>query len=281
MSIDFDPNIYRDNNQDLADLGLTEAELETHFREIGRNEGRIFAAASNLRERFAMRYLRGQGLEVGPGINSFPIYGNSTLEYADVVNESHYETNVNITYSNFQVDCKKLFKTYPQLVNSFDFVVASHVLEHVNSLGLALKNLSTLVHAEGYMYIILPDKEVDWDQFWMKKYSIFHHAIEYFFPKLFLPMHRLSFLKASNRIRAQFESVTDIDTQFSYRSDGAPVKDYVYHKHSYSLYGWVYVLNTLINIFDIHLHMVDVGRCSVRNDVHFMFAKTTKDRKAW
>ena len=276
MAIVFDPKIYRDNNQDLAELGMSDSELECHFQTHGMYEARIFTNTSTQRERFSMAFLRGNGLEIGPGSNQFPLYGNAQLDYADVVGDSHYETSAFVKYTNFEIDSKKLFVRYPHVLSSYDFVVASHVLEHVNSLGRALKNLSCLARTGGMVYVIVPNKENDWDRLWMQEYGATHHVLEYFCPKLFLYIHRLRFLKALPEIRSEYKDVLSTDTQFSFDSESIVGKDYVFHKHSYSLYGWVYVLNALIKVFKIPLHMIDVASCSVRNDVHFMFERHDK-----
>lgn len=276
MAIDFDPKVYRDNNQDLVASGMSDDELERHFREHGVNEARIFSNTNNQRERFSMAFLRGRGLEVGPGSNPFPLYGDSQLDYADVVDDSHYETSAPIKYSNFEIDSENLLEINPGIQNSYDFVVASHVLEHVNSLGRALMNLSNLACVGGKVYIILPNKEMDWDKFWMQEYGIFHHVVEYYFPKAFLAMHRSRFLKALTKIRSEYEDVLTVGTQFSFESESLAGKDYIFHKHTYSLCGWMFLLNALIKIFNIPLCMVDVASCSVRNDVHFMFAHQDK-----
>lgn len=276
MAIDFDPKIYRDNNQDLTNSGMSDDELESHFRAHGVHEPRIFASTSTQRERFSMAFLRGNGLEIGPGSNRFPLYGDARLDYADVVDDSHYETSAFIKYTNFEIDSKKLFIRYPDITNSYDFVVASHVLEHVNSLSRALMNLSNLVRTSGMVYIILPNKESDWDRLWMQEYGIAHHVLEYFFPKLFVSMHRLRFLKALPGIRSEYKDVLSTDTQFSFDSESIAGNEYIFHKHSYSLCEWIYVLNSLIKIFKIPLYMTDVASCSVRKDVHFMFARKDK-----
>lgn len=273
MPIIFDPDIYRDNNQDLARLGLSNEELETHFKEFGRNEARIFAQTSNQVERFSMAFLRGKGLEVGPGSNLFPVFENTSLDYADIDGCSHYQTDLPLAYNNFQIDSKNLFISYPEVKNSYDFVVASHVLEHVNSLGRALLNLSNLVSKDGKVYIILPVIERDWDKFWMPYYGIFHHILEFYFPQMFLFVHRLRFRAAVESIGSKFKSGLDSDTQFSFDTNSLQGRDYIYHKHSYSIYGWVSMLNLLIKFFKIPLLMVDVASCSVRNDIHIMFSR--------
>lgn len=50
-------------------------------------------------------------------------------------------------------------------VEKFDYVIASHVLEHMEDLIAALRDISTVIHPGGIFCVIYPDKRYCFDHF--------------------------------------------------------------------------------------------------------------------
>lgn len=269
----FDPTLYRSNSQDLRGSKLSDDELLEHFEKFGRQEPRIFATTNSLSDRMSMRYLRGKGLEIGPGATPMRCFGGAIAEYADINQGSFYSTDLPIAYSQFRVDDKYLFKKYPDIEGKYQFVVLSHVLEHVDSMVQALSNLSRMVMENGLVYIVVPDCSKDWDGYWIDNYGLLHHAAEYFFPEIFKKAHRDKFVDGKEVVSAlsDADSLTGTQYMLTELDDGS--RDYAYHKHSYDYHGWLYIVQKLIKSFKIKLELIDSGTCSVRDDIHLMLRK--------
>jgi SAM-dependent methyltransferase len=114
-------------------------------------------------------YLVGDGIEVGPGSNPFPLPAGSTVRYVDrstpsearrlypEVPEAEFpEPHVVI---DFDVDRLDVFSTC-----SLDFVIASHVLEHLaDPLGF-LVEIHRVLRPGGIAIVLLPDRRRTFDK---------------------------------------------------------------------------------------------------------------------
>jgi SAM-dependent methyltransferase len=96
----------------------------------------------------------GIGVEIGPGISPVP----------------------GLDPRPFYVDCFKSFGAEPNLADyyghagalpfhdhSLDYVIASHVLEHVANPVAALAEWVRVVRPGGILYLVVPDRRVTWD----------------------------------------------------------------------------------------------------------------------
>jgi SAM-dependent methyltransferase len=124
--------------------------------------------AVSARARLA-RHLVGHGIEVGPGSNPFPVPAGATVRYADrwtpdeakrlypeVPGAEFPEPDVVI---DFDVDGLARFAA-----GSLDFVVASHVLEHLaDPLGF-LVEMHRVLRPGGTAVVLLPDRRRTFDK---------------------------------------------------------------------------------------------------------------------
>jgi SAM-dependent methyltransferase len=120
------------------------------------------------RDRIA-RHLAGDGIEVGPGSNPFPIPPGATVRYVDrwtpdearrlypeLTAADFYEPDA---VSNFDVDRLEMFDA-----RSLDFVIASHVLEHLaDPLGF-LGEMHRVLRPGGIAIVLLPDRRHTFDR---------------------------------------------------------------------------------------------------------------------
>jgi SAM-dependent methyltransferase len=119
------------------------------------------------RERIA-RHLAGDGIEVGPGGQAFPVPPGARVRYVDrwriaearelypeVAAETFVEPDV---VTNFDVERLGAFSTC-----SLDFVIASHVLEHLaDPLGFLIE-MHRVLRPGGLAIVLLPDRRRTFD----------------------------------------------------------------------------------------------------------------------
>ena len=115
------------------------------------------------------RYLSGEGIDVGPGPHPFPVaYPGASIQHVDRwdpgENERLYPELVDASFPAPDVVCD----LNVDLLSAFgdgklDFVVASHVLEHVaDPLGL-LDDMHRVLQPDGVALILLPDRRLTFD----------------------------------------------------------------------------------------------------------------------
>jgi SAM-dependent methyltransferase len=117
------------------------------------------------RDGLARRYIRGSGIEFGALHFPLSIPPGVTVKYADL------KPAAELRVSNPDVADIKA----PDIITDFesmtgvgddsqDFVIANHVLEHVEDPLRALKSVSRVLHARGVAYLALPDKRFTFDK---------------------------------------------------------------------------------------------------------------------
>ncbi len=123
--------------------------------------------AKENRKKISYKYIKGEGIEIGALHNSMPISKNAKTKFVDRLSYEDYL----IQYP--ELKGKKLIK--PDIVsdaetlnsienNSFDYIIASHVLEHFENPILAIKNFYRVLKSGGIAYIIVPDKNFCFDK---------------------------------------------------------------------------------------------------------------------
>lgn len=110
--------------------------------------------------------IRGEGLEIGPGNLPMTFRNQIKVHYLDTnTQEQLAKYYPKLTFNqlqNFiQGDADDL-KGIPN--NHYDFLVASHVIEHVKNPLKALMRWVEVVKPGGYLYIIFPNRDECFDQ---------------------------------------------------------------------------------------------------------------------
>jgi SAM-dependent methyltransferase len=273
----FDPSLYSRYSQDISPLGLSDEELKTHFEKTGFKERRIYAATESVGEKLSMQYFRGMGLEIGAGNHPIKLFGDAACLYADIDDKSPYKTSGPTTKIILDISDSNTMKAREDLHQAFNFVIASHVLEHCNSIVQTLKSLEMLLKHDGVLYLVVPNRNKDWDKDWTDVFSILHHVVEAFFPKIYLSRHRASFAKYFKKIDStggfwakEFEANKDVILNDQLKLMGL---DYIYHKHAYNPEGWLKTIYSVIKLFGINIELLHVEASPLRNDIHFIFQK--------
>ena len=115
------------------------------------------------------RHLVGEGIEVGPGNAPFVVPVGATVRYVDrLTSDEHSELFPEIPLAEFvepdifaDLDIERLAAIETQ---SQDFVICSHVLEHLaNPLGF-LEDAHRVLRPGGVLLILLPDRRYTFDR---------------------------------------------------------------------------------------------------------------------
>lgn len=110
--------------------------------------------------RFATRYFKGHGLDVGGGNDSLALY----LEFFPLV------TNL-IVYEQEQGDGQYLANV-PN--DAFDFLYSSHCLEHLRDPRVALKNWLRVTRRGGHLVFQIPDEDLYEQGVWPSRFNTDH-----------------------------------------------------------------------------------------------------------
>lgn len=177
----FDEDDYLANNPDVSAAvhdGLFNSGLE-HYEMFGKREGRIFGLFGKMsREDKALYALDrgGLGLEIGPSHN--PIapkrrgFNVHILDHlcADELREkyaTHAQFGVNIENIE-EVDFVWAGQSLIELIGQksyYDWIIASHVIEHVPDLVSFLQQCEALLKPTGRLSLVIPDKRYCFDYF--------------------------------------------------------------------------------------------------------------------
>jgi SAM-dependent methyltransferase len=105
-----------------------------------------------VRREAARKYLRGKGIEVGANRAPLPLPEGAAATYVDCEMEPG-------------VDMVSDMETLPQFHDeSLDFVIANHVLEHVENPIKALHSVARVLRQGGIAFIALPNKQYTFDK---------------------------------------------------------------------------------------------------------------------
>jgi O-antigen biosynthesis protein len=116
----------------------------------------------------AASQLYGKGLEIGAAATPFPIPLHCHVQYAErysqdaIKDKFHVGQNChNLVEPNLITDLETLDGIED---NSLDFIVASHVIEHVKNPLLAIERAYQKLRVGGSLVLVIPDKEKTFDK---------------------------------------------------------------------------------------------------------------------
>ena len=268
---------YRKYNIDLKNL--SDIELFNHFISA-QHEARLFGDTHTTSDYLSMRYLRGNGIEVGAGLNPTSLYGNANAECYDYDEAEIFGGLTDLGNSKelqVSVDCPVFLANFS---SQYDFVIASHVLEHADSFIYAFDNLTNLVRDGGYIYIVLPDITYLDDANWLNRFDFEHHKVEYKDRFYFRELHDRCVIDAGFKIDAANEksnkneilkiSNNERSTKLTSIPDHLR---YAYHKHNYTYAEWICIFQKTVEFLENKVSIVDVRFGAERLDCHFIFRK--------
>ncbi len=117
-----------------------------------------------LENRILARHLRGRGIEIGALWRKFPVPGRVKAYYVDRIADEdlhrHYsEVSGAIVAPDVVADAMRL----PFRCGGLDFVIASHVLEHLPFPLAALRHWYEVLRPGGILLLKIPDKRYTFD----------------------------------------------------------------------------------------------------------------------
>jgi len=119
------------------------------------------------RRALSYQYLRGAGLEVGALHNPMPVAAGVKVQYIDRKPEAglREEYRRHAETPRVPVDVVDDAGMLSSIANaSQDFVIASHVIEHMESPLLALTNWLRVLRAGGTLYLAIPNRSHTFDR---------------------------------------------------------------------------------------------------------------------
>jgi len=264
----FNEDIYRKYNVDLQ--GLSDSELLTHFKS-NPHERRIYGATKSTTQLLSMRWLRGNGIEIGAGRHKTPMYGNAISMSADCSDESVYGTEV--VELEFSIENRDSIGDYG---GKFDFAVASHVLEHTDSFLRSLENLLAIIKIGGIVYVVLPDIRFLHDINFIPNFDFKHHILEYENPLLFALMHDKLYINSSGDSINHLNMHADLDDKYKssvIAGNIAAEFRYIHHKHNYDFNDWVHLFFKAQKFFANRFKIQDIRFGHERLDCHFIIER--------
>jgi SAM-dependent methyltransferase len=129
-----------------------------------------------VRKLIAQNYLSGQGIEIGAFASPLPVPADVRVSYLEkfTIDEIKQQFSfAGLNLADFGFDENALIK--PDILddgenlakigdNSQDFVIANHVLEHMENPVKAFKNMLRVTKHHGFIYIALPDMRLCFDR---------------------------------------------------------------------------------------------------------------------
>lgn len=140
--------------------------LRRRLREIALRPGR-YAEAEGRREELAVRYLRGEGIEIGALHRPLWVPEAAKVRYVDHMSRDELLRAADGVYGRASAvvetdvvdDGARLARFGDE---SLDFVIANHVLEHIDDPIAALSNWARVLRPDGVLFLTLPDARHTW-----------------------------------------------------------------------------------------------------------------------
>jgi SAM-dependent methyltransferase len=228
------------------------------------SEPRSLRRSSGIPETMSMRWLRGHGMEIGAGRNPTPLFGDTSCVYADIRTDTSFGGAPELVFD--------LEAEAAEGHGAFDFIIASHVLEHCDSLIRAIANLTNAVTPTGVVYIVLPDKRYLNDQNWMPDFNFDHHIQEWRDPLANAELHDRLFtgsLHGDVQINPHAD-ISDATAHALMAGRLLPEDRYLAHKHNYDFQHWTAVMMQSLVFLKSPFTIADCAFGLERMDCHLV-----------
>lgn len=163
--LEFEPSVYRARNEDLQ--SLSDEELKYHFDNHGRGEGRISGPITSRDDFIELIPSGASCLEIGPF--DTPCVVGANVHYLDLLSQIDLQTRADeLGRSASNVPPIKWVAKNGRLdvvTEKYDVLFSSHNIEHQFDLIEHLEQASTVLHKNGYYFLIVPDSRYCFDHF--------------------------------------------------------------------------------------------------------------------
>jgi SAM-dependent methyltransferase len=162
------PPLVRERGSYTITVRDTETRQELGQSPLIVNEGRENPLAGRrLRRLLAERYFSGEGLEIGPLHRPAPVPNGVRMTYADSYDHHTLKTLWSPEVDGHDIVPIDVVTDAATLVHfrdeSFDFVILSHVLEHLENPIAGLRSALRVLRPAGVLFLALPDRRVTFD----------------------------------------------------------------------------------------------------------------------
>lgn len=136
--------------------------------------------------RYFTNYISGIGLEIGPLNRPMVRHSKMHVQYVDrlpvsTLREHYPEFNdLELVEADFLDDAETLATVEDA---RYEFVIASHVLEHCKNPLKSLENWIRVIKTEGILYLVLPDYRKIFDKY-RKETTLEHIILDYTIPNI-------------------------------------------------------------------------------------------------
>lgn len=119
----------------------------------------------SLRRVIAYRYLTGEGIEIGALHSPLEVSSDTTVRYLDrmPVNQLKQQYPELSEYKLVEVDIVDDGETVASVLDSVDFVIANHIIEHCQNPIFSIENWLRVLKPNGILYMAVPDKRYTFD----------------------------------------------------------------------------------------------------------------------
>ena len=150
-----------------------------HYDLIGKYEGRKLSSVKNMtriEKVLSCLKMDGKGLEIGPSHNpiapkknGFDVQIVDHLDRAGLIKKYESHANLGVNIMNIE-DVDYVWQGQPlsELVGfkyHYDWLIASHVIEHIPDLITFIQQCEILLNATGHLSLVIPDKQFCFDYF--------------------------------------------------------------------------------------------------------------------
>lgn len=231
----------------------------------------------------SMRWLRGDGAEVGAGRHPVPLFGDAAVTQFDVDGGQAFGGRRQAAPFALGLASTAI------LPGPFDFTVASHVLEHTDSFLRALEMLFALTRKGGIVYVVLPDRDFLEDAEWMPDYDFAHHTAEYEDPLCARMEHdeRVIAFEIAQEAAGAVRPDEAMRDQLGPQARRLPAAEFAHflrasshdgvrfmiHKHTYDFEGWLRLIIKATDFFPGQICIRDIRYGVRRRDCHFVLEK--------
>lgn len=224
-----------------------------HYKKYGEREGRmlkrLFGRASREDKVFHLLHKAGQGLEIGPSHN--PIapkkkgFNVHILDHvsAEDLRKKYQGHGINIDNIE-EVDFVWNGEPFQELIGKtgcYDWIIASHLIEHVPDLISYLQQCEALLKPAGILSLVIPDKRYCFDYF--SSSSLTGNVLDAYAEKRVRPSH--------GQIFDHFANASKRNGNIAWSSDGLGGADALVHTFADAQAHWARSASAM-DYIDVH-----------------------------
>lgn len=251
----FNEEEYLLDNPDVA-AAVKEGKFRSgheHYEKYGEREGRmlrrLFGKTSREEKVFHLLDKKGLGLEIGPSHN--PIapkkqgFNVHILDHANAEELRNKYQGHGINLDNIEeVDFVWHGESFPELIGKvgcYDWIIASHVIEHVPDLISYLQQCEALLKPDGIISLVIPDKRYCFDYF--SSSSATGQLLDAYAEKRVRPSH--------GQIFEHFANASKRNGNIAWSADGKGGADELAHTFAQAQEHWTRSVSTT-DYIDVH-----------------------------